>query len=38
MIGICPKCGNHGWDKEVINGQIKCPVCGNVWDFISTPS
>lgn len=37
MIGTCIKCGNYDWDKEVSNGKIKCPKCGNEWDFKSLP-
>ncbi|WP_310604233.1 hypothetical protein [Anaerosporobacter sp.] len=37
MIGICSKCGNHNWDKEVMNGQVKCPKCGDTWKFNSLP-
>lgn len=37
MIGICSKCGNHDWDKEVVQGRIRCPKCGNEWEFCSMP-
>ena len=37
MIGICAKCGNHGWDKEVIDDEIICPRCGNRWKFVKLP-
>lgn len=37
MIEICPKCGNHEWDKEIIGDIIRCPQCGEEWDFISMP-
>lgn len=37
MIGICTKCGNHQWDKEVKGDEIHCPKCGNSWKFIKLP-
>ena len=37
MIGICNKCGNHEWDKEVRGNKIICPKCGNSWEFIKLP-
>lgn len=37
MIEICPKCGNHEWDKEIIGNKLRCPKCGAEWDFISMP-
>ena len=37
MLGICGKCGNHEWDKEVTEQQIRCPKCGNTWSFIRSP-
>ncbi len=37
MIEICPKCGNHEWDKEIIGDIIRCPQCGEEWDFVSMP-
>lgn len=37
MIGICTKCGNHQWDKEVKGDEIHCPKCGNSWKFIRLP-
>ncbi len=37
MIGVCSKCGNFGWNKEVRNGEIHCLRCGNVWKYISLP-
>lgn len=37
MIGICNKCGNHEWDKEVRDNKIFCPKCGNSWEFIKLP-
>ena len=37
MIGICGKCGNHHWDKEIVKEKIKCPKCGNTWEFKSLP-
>lgn len=37
MLGICSKCGNHGWDKIVEGNKITCPNCGNEWTFIKLP-
>lgn len=37
MIGICQKCGNHKWDKIVDRNRIKCPRCGNSWEFQKLP-
>lgn len=37
MIEICSKCGNHEWDKEIIGNKIRCPKCGEEWEFISMP-
>lgn len=37
MIGICPKCGNYEWDKEVTERSIKCPKCGHTWNFKKFP-
>lgn len=39
MIGICPKCGNYEWDKEVSaeREEQACPKCGHVWKFRSLP-
>ncbi len=37
MIGICQTCGNHGWDKEVTEGKITCPKCGESWSFQRLP-
>lgn len=37
MLGICSKCGNHGWDKIVEGNKITCPKCGNKWTFIKLP-
>ncbi len=37
MLEICPRCGNHGWDKEVENIHIKCPKCGYVWEYRALP-
>lgn len=38
MIGICQKCGNYDWDKEVVENQITCPKCGESWKFKKLPS
>jgi hypothetical protein len=39
MIGICPKCGNHQWDKTISTDkkQIICPLCNHSWHFKSLP-
>ena len=37
MIGTCAACGNHEWDKEVIEDIIHCPKCGNSWKFKKLP-
>ncbi len=37
MLGICGKCGNYDWDKEVADGQITCPKCGATWKYDSYP-
>lgn len=37
MIGICQKCGNHNWDKEVEHNIIHCPKCGDSWEFQKRP-
>jgi len=37
MIGICNKCGNYDWDKEVNGNVIKCPKCGETWEFKKLP-
>lgn len=37
MIGICQQCGNYDWDKDVFEGKIYCPKCGNVWEFKFMP-
>lgn len=39
MIGICPKCGNYDWNKEISanKAQIICQQCGHQWNFKSMP-
>ncbi len=37
MIGICPRCGNYDWDKEVAENQARCPKCGETWQFKKMP-
>ena len=37
MIGVCSKCGNYDWDKEVEGNQITCPKCGDTWEFVQFP-
>ena len=34
MIEICPKCGNHEWDKEITGDKICCPKCGEEWNLL----
>jgi broad-specificity NMP kinase len=39
MIGICPKCGNHEWNKQISEDKknIICQQCGYQWKFKSMP-
>lgn len=39
MIGICPKCGNHEWNKKVSESkrEIECQYCHHQWNFKSMP-
>ena len=37
MIGICPHCGNYAYDKEVAENQVRCPKCGETWQFKKMP-
>lgn len=39
MIGICPKCGNHEWNKNISENKnyIICQQCGHQWNFKSMP-
>ena len=39
MIGICPKCGNFEWNKEVSRGKkyLFCQKCGHKWKFKAMP-
>lgn len=37
MIEICAKCGNHEWDKEIRENKLRCPKCGEEWEFKSMP-
>lgn len=37
MIEICSKCGNYDWDKEVTGNVIRCPKCGDEWEFRLMP-
>lgn len=39
MLGICPKCGSYGWDKEIFEDrkQIHCPSCNYQWNFNMLP-
>lgn len=39
MIGICPKCGNYEWNKEISEDKTKitCMGCGHEWKFKCMP-
>ena len=37
MIGNCPMCGNHAWDKTVTGCTVRCPACGHEWTFRKLP-
>ncbi len=37
MIEICSNCGNHEWDKEIIGNKLRCPKCGEEWEFRKMP-
>lgn len=39
MIGICPKCGNYEWDKQISEDKkhIICSGCGHEWNFKAMP-
>lgn len=39
MIGICPKCGNYEWNKQVTEDKqyLLCPQCGHQWKFKAMP-
>lgn len=39
MIGICPKCGNYDWNKEISQdgSKIICQSCGHRWPFKRLP-
>lgn len=37
MIAICPKCGNHEWNKKVNENLMICPNCGAKWNFVKKP-
>jgi adenylylsulfate kinase-like enzyme len=39
MLGICPKCGDYKWDKNVSEDKqyIICQQCGHRWKFKSMP-
>lgn len=37
MIGICIKCGNWDWDKEVNGNEVRCPKCGHTWEKQTLP-
>lgn len=39
MIGVCPKCGNYEWNKQVTEDKqyILCQQCGHQWEFKVMP-
>lgn len=39
MIGICPKCGSHKWNKQVTQDKqhILCEECEHQWSFRAMP-
>ena len=37
MIEICPKCGSYEWDKEINGNKLRCPKCGEEWEFQRLP-
>lgn len=39
MIGICPKCGNYEWNKQIQENmkEIVCQQCGYQWNFKAMP-
>ena len=37
MIGTCAACGNHEWDKEVIEDLIRCPKFDKIDCSYGTP-
>ncbi len=39
MIGICPKCGDYEWNKQIAENKkyIICQQCGNQWKFNAMP-
>lgn len=39
MIGICPKCGDYKWNKQISEnkGYITCQQCGHQWKFKAMP-
>jgi broad-specificity NMP kinase len=39
MIGICPKCGNYEWNKQISEDKkhILCKQCGHQWNFKAYP-
>lgn len=37
MIGVCSKCGNFNWDKEIKGNIIQCPKCGHQWEYVNFP-
>jgi broad-specificity NMP kinase len=39
MIGMCPKCGNYEWNKQISEDKkyIKCQQCGHQWKFKAMP-
>ena len=39
MIGICPKCGNYEWNKQVTEDKqyLFCQQCRHQWKFKAMP-
>ncbi len=39
MIGVCPQCGNHEWNKQASENKkhIICQQCGHQWNFKAMP-
>ncbi len=39
MIGICPKCGDYEWNKQISEDKkyVICQQCGSQWKFKAMP-
>ncbi|SHJ46946.1 hypothetical protein SAMN02745136_00109 [Anaerocolumna jejuensis DSM 15929] len=39
MIGICPKCGDYEWNKQISEDKkyVICQQCGYRWKFKAMP-